>query len=56
MRLGTSGGLTNVGLSGRYWSSTKNSGNARYLNVSSSEAVMKTGNRAYGMSVRCISE
>jgi uncharacterized protein (TIGR02145 family) len=50
------GSLGSVGSSGFYWSSTVSGTNSRYLNFSSSTALMLTDNRAYGFSVRCLKD
>jgi hypothetical protein len=50
------GSLSNVGTSGRYWSSTVSSTNSRNLNFSSSTAGMLTNNRASGLAVRCLKD
>jgi hypothetical protein len=52
----SNGAIYSVGSNGRYWSSTVNSTNARYLSFSSVAAGMSNGNRAYGNSVRCIKD
>ena len=49
------GTLYEVGTYGWYWSSTQNFNNAYYL-LSSSNAVVSSYNRSYGLSVRCVAE
>jgi uncharacterized protein (TIGR02145 family) len=53
----TDGTLTSRGGDGRYWSSTENSANARYLYFSSISVLPANSNlRTYGFSLRCIAE
>lgn len=52
----SNGSLSNVGSSGRYWSSTINGTSSRYLNFYSSHASMSSSLRARGFSVRCIKD
>jgi hypothetical protein len=54
----TTGVLTAAGANGNYWSSTPNSTTTgRYLNFTSTDVgPSNTGTRAYGFSVRCLSE
>ena len=51
-----SGMLTDPGTSGRYWSSTTNGVNVRRLSVTLTSGSIANISRAYGYSVRCISE
>jgi len=48
------GGLYQVGVTGRYWSSTVLSSNAQYLYFNSSTSGTFAEHRAYAFSVRCI--
>lgn len=50
------GSLTNVGTTGFYWSSTVDGANARFLNLTSSNASMLTFTRGGGLSVRCLKD
>jgi uncharacterized protein (TIGR02145 family) len=50
------GSLDDVGAVGRYWSSTVNGTSSRRLLFSSSLAGVSNGNRAAGLSVRCIKD
>ena len=55
----SSGTLFTVGSKGSYWSSTVSGNNyikASQLDISSSSAGMKSSQRAYGFSVRCIKD
>lgn len=56
VRSNSSGSLVDVGSSGYYWSSTVSGSIARFLFFSSSNAAMLGGNRANGLSVRCVRE
>jgi uncharacterized protein (TIGR02145 family) len=53
---GPSGLLAYVGTYGSYWNSTVNSPGSRHLFFSSSNAEIRTDDRAFGMSVRCIKD
>jgi uncharacterized protein (TIGR02145 family) len=53
-RVDSDGTLLNVGSLGRYWSSTINGTNSRYLGFSSTFSGIDNGLRARGHSVRCI--
>ena len=57
-RSNRNGSLLNVGAIGYYWSSTPNSAYAHSLRFLSGDFTTSDsyGNRAYGMSVRCVSE
>ena len=55
-RNGSSGSLNLVGSPGRYWSSTIDGTNSRYLFFYSSDAYMNSNYRANGFSVRCIKD
>ena len=55
-RANSSGSLFVVGSSGYYWSSTVSSTNSCLLYFSSSNALMGTNLRAYGLSVRCLKD
>lgn len=50
-----SGGFRSVGFGG-YWSSTVSSNDARRLNFNSSNADMRSNDRAFGFPVRCIKD
>jgi len=50
------GAILGVGSSAYYWSSTIISNNAWSLNLSTVNAYMNEGNRAHGVSVRCIKD
>jgi uncharacterized protein (TIGR02145 family) len=50
------GSLGNVGIDGRYWSSTVVDNYADYLNFSSMDAVMSGSWRSAGLSVRCLKD
>jgi LPS sulfotransferase NodH len=50
------GGVSDVGSGGGYWSSTVSGTNARNLSLGSSNANMDPNSRAIGFSVRCIQE
>ncbi|MBU0682762.1 MAG: fibrobacter succinogenes major paralogous domain-containing protein [Candidatus Omnitrophica bacterium] len=53
----SSGALNNRGSNGNYWSSTQNSTTNGYnLNFNSSNSNMNNNNKAYGFSVRCLSD
>ena len=52
----SSGSLNYVGASGDYWSSTVSGTNARRLFFGNSGASMYDGNRALGLSVRCLKD
>ena len=51
-----SGTLTDLGTTGRYWSSTTNGANVRRLSVTLSSGSIANTSRAYGYSIRCIAE
>jgi uncharacterized protein (TIGR02145 family) len=53
-RYGNNGALGSVGSLGSCWSSTVSGANSRYLDFTSSNAVMTDHYRAYGFTVRCI--
>ena len=53
-RVYSSGSLNDVGTSGTYWSSAVSNAHSRHLYFDSSNALMSTRNRAFGLSVRCI--
>jgi uncharacterized protein (TIGR02145 family) len=56
-RVNTTGALNYRGSNGLYWSSTQSTSPTAFnLNFNSSTAGMYNNNRAYGFSVRCISE
>ena len=55
-RIHSTGGLSNVGSNGYYWSSTVSGSIASYLRFISSNASMPSSNRAYGASVRCLKD
>jgi len=55
-RLRSDGTLYDVGSYGFYWSSTVSGTSARLLDFLSSGALMYSGNRAYGFSVRCLKD
>ncbi|MFN6038155.1 MAG: hypothetical protein ACK452_06790 [Bacteroidota bacterium] len=55
-RLNSGGSITNVGVSGRYWSSTVNGANSRQLNFGSTSAGVNNRQRSSGDAVRCIKE
>ena len=50
----SNGSLSLVGSFGSYWSSSNSGINSRYLYFNSSGALMDAGNRADGVSVRCM--
>ena len=50
------GSLLNVGTVGYYWGSTVSGASARFLGFDGSDAGMGTGNRADGVSVRCLKD
>jgi len=50
------GSLGSVGTTGYYWSSTVDGTRSRSLTFYSSDALMYSGNRAFGFSVRCIKD
>lgn len=50
------GSLTNISVSGGYWSSTVSSFGSTYLYITDSDATMTTIYRAMGFSVRCIKD
>ena len=50
------GSLTNVSLSGAYWSSTVNTTGSTYLYITDSNATMTTIYRGFGYSVRCVKD
>ena len=51
----TSGSLNTPGYEGDYWSSVaRSSGNAYYLYFSSGGLSMRSSNKQYGFSVRCV--
>ena len=52
----SNGSLGYVGTYGYYWSSTVSGTSSRYLNFSSSNAIMDTFYRAFGFSVRCLKD
>ncbi len=52
----SSGSLYTVGGGGSYWGSTVNGVGARGLGFGSSDASMRSNDRAYGCSVRCIKD
>ena len=52
----SNGSLNSVGTSGGYWSSTPNSAYAYLLDLSSGTFATYYSRRAYGLSVRCVSE
>ena len=55
-RYGSNGSLGDVGTYGYYWSSTPNGTNAYHLYFYSGSFRMSTNYRAYGYTVRCVSE
>jgi uncharacterized protein (TIGR02145 family) len=55
-RVSSDGSLNNVGTGGYYWSSTVSSTNSRNLLFFSSNALMLTSYRAFGLSVRCLKD
>ena len=55
-RIGNSGELGNEGGKGSYWTSTVVGDKARFLNVNVTSAEMDGGDRADGLSVRCIKD
>ncbi len=50
------GSLVDAGTHGRYWSSTVDGTNSKFLYFNGSNAVIQNGNRGYGYSVRCIKD
>ena len=56
-RLDHNGALVNVGSNGYYWSNAQSgSGFARYLGFLRNSVSLSATNRAYGFSVRCVSD
>ena len=57
-RSNTNGALSNRGIAGYYWSSTPNnsSSDAYYLDINDTNVSIGALNRAFGFSVRCVSE
>ena len=53
-RLGTNGAITQVGSNGRYWSSSRGSETARYLEIREGSYGIGAARRSNGYSVRCI--
>lgn len=51
-----SGSINFVGVEGRYWSSTIDSSDSRKLHFTSNGAIMTSGTRAFGYSVRCLKD
>ena len=55
-RSSSNGSLNGVGSGGLYWSATVDGTNARRLYFDSSSASMSSGDRAHGLSVRCLKD